>query len=62
MIEKEYGKFFGVCDCCSEEVTPVFNTWGEVLDYMRNNKWRTSKNKTTGEWENFCPVCRTFEG
>lgn len=61
MIEKEYGKFFGVCDCCSEEVTPVFDTWAECRDYMRDNRWKTTKSKTTGEWENLCPRCVAFE-
>ena len=57
MIEKEYGKFFGVCDLC-DDATPLFNTWGECLSYMKIDGWKITKNKQTDEWENICPVCR----
>jgi hypothetical protein len=61
MIVKEYGKYFGACDCCQEETTPIFRTWDEVRDYMRFNHWKTSKNKETGEWENLCPECKKLD-
>ena len=60
MITKEYGKFFGVCDCC-EDVTPIFDNWSEVRKYMQDNRWKTYKNRTTEEWENLCPRCRALE-
>lgn len=56
MITKEYGKFFGACDLCDDE-TPRFNEWGECRNYMHNNHWQNTKNKETGEWENYCPDC-----
>ena len=55
MIEKEYGKYIGVCDICGE-VTPIFDTWTECREYIRDN-WKTSKNKKTDEWENICSEC-----
>lgn len=56
MIEKEYGKCFGVCDVCGE-VTPKFIEWENCTQYMRRNNWRATKNRSTGEWENICPEC-----
>ena len=56
MITKEFGKYFGACDLCDEE-TPRFNNWNDCLAYIRANKWQTTKDKDTGEWENYCPVC-----
>jgi hypothetical protein len=60
MIEKDFGKFIGICDCCGE-VTPPCDTWNECREYIKDNGWKTHKNKTTGEWENLCPVCGVLE-
>ena len=57
MVTKEHGKFFGVCDLC-DDGTPLFDTWGECLTYMKDNNWKNTKNKQTDEWENYCPVCQ----
>ena len=56
MITKEYGQFFGVCDLC-DDATPIFDNWSDVRDYFTRNGWQTKKDKETGEWENYCPVC-----
>ena len=45
MIEKEYGKYFGACDCCQEEDTPHFDTWQQARHYMSENGWKAVKNK-----------------
>ena len=58
MIEKEFGKYVGVCDACGE-TTPRFDTWDEVRAYMKQN-WKTTKNKETGEYENYCSVCKNL--
>lgn len=55
MITREYGKYFGACDLC-DEVTPLFDTYSEARDYVRGH-WKTTKDKETGEWENYCPEC-----
>lgn len=60
MIEKEYGKYFGICDVCGE-VTPLFDTFQDCREYMKKNQWKTTKDKTTGEWENICPRCRILD-
>lgn len=60
MITQEYGKYFGVCDACGEEVTPLFDTWTECRDYIRQY-WKTTKNPKTGEYENLCPECKNYK-
>jgi hypothetical protein len=60
MIEQDFGKFIGACDCCGE-VTPPCDTWNECRDYMRGNLWKTTKNRETGEWENYCPQCAILQ-
>ena len=60
MIEKEYGQYFGVCDVCGE-VTPIFDTFLDCRDYIRQNHWQTTKNEKTGEWENLCPQCKVLK-
>ena len=60
MIEKEFDKFIGICDCCGEATLPC-DTWNECRREMKESGWKTHKNKTTGEWENFCPVCSVLD-
>lgn len=61
MIDKQYGKFIGVCDCCQEEETPRQDSFNDCLQWVREHGWRTRKNKQTGEWENYCPACAKLE-
>ena len=60
MIDREYGKYRGVCDVCGEE-TPKLPSWNDVKGYMRANGWKTSRNKQTEEWENISPTCRKLK-
>lgn len=60
MIEKDFGKFIGVCDCCGE-VTEPCSSWNECRTYMHDNRWKTTKDKKTGEWVNLCPECKKLQ-
>lgn len=57
MIERDFGKFIGVCDCCGDALPPC-DSWNECRETMRAERWKTTKNKETGEWENLCAECK----
>ena len=43
MIDKAKGKYFGVCDICSE-ITDDFDTWQDCKDWINGN-WKYHLNK-----------------
>lgn len=57
MINKEYGKYYGICDICGDE-TDKFDDWQDCKDDMNNNDWLCRYNKKTDEWEHICVECR----
>ena len=56
MIERDFGKYVAVCDCCGESTAP-YKSWDACKYSMRDLGWRATKNPETGEWENYCPAC-----
>ena len=54
-IEKIYkNKYMVTCDNCEEGIE--LNTWGECLEYMRDNDWK--RKLVDGKFNNYCPECQ----
>jgi len=53
-IEREYGQTILSCDKCFETVDCA--DFGDALDYVKENKWKTKKSKD-GEWIHECANC-----
>ena len=56
MIDKEYGKYRGVCSICGA-TTENFDTWEKCKDWLKEN-WQTKYDKKMKEWVHFCECCR----
>lgn len=56
MIIKEYGKCYLECDICNEEVEKEFKYFDEIVDYKKQNGWKSKK--INGEWVEICPICQ----
>lgn len=59
MIERlGFGDSDMSCDGCGKWLNPA---WGEDFSQMiaeaKEEGWKITKNRTTGEWEHFCPSC-----
>ena len=57
MIDKAYNKYYAVCDQCGETHGP-YHYWQDAKDYMDDNDWSTSYDKSSGEYIHKCEVCR----
>lgn len=57
MINKEYGKYYGICDICGDE-TDKFDDWQECRDNMQDNGWSLKYDSEINEWEHICAECR----
>jgi len=54
-IEKDFGKFYAVCDVCGETLPPEYE-YSEAIEAMAAEGW-TSK-RVAGGWHNVCPDCQ----
>lgn len=54
MIEREDGRYIGVCDICGNE-TPRFKDWEKARAYISRN-WLTKK--VDGAYEHYCEDCK----
>jgi len=45
-----------VCDYCEDEVEEDFEEFLDVVNYKRENGWKSIKGKS-GEWSEICPTC-----
>ena len=59
MIDKAKGKYYGVCDICSE-ITDDFDNWQDCKDWIKGN-WKYHLNKETNEWETLCEHCKNLK-
>ncbi len=59
MIDKAKGKYFGVCDTCSE-ITDDFDNWQDCKDWIKGN-WKYHFNKGANEWETLCEHCKNLK-
>jgi len=61
MIDKEYGKYKLICDCCGEnDKELIFDTFQEAVDYKNDFNWLSMK---IGEdWFNYCQSCKESQG
>lgn len=55
MINKIKGRWYIVCDGCSDNED--FMTFEDALDHAKDNDWKIEKNDK-GEFENYCPDCK----
>lgn len=55
MINKIKGRWYLICDGCSDNED--FLEFQAAVDYAKANNWKTKKNDKD-EWENFCPDCK----
>ena len=58
MIERDNGKYVGVCDICGAE-TPRLKTWADAREYIKQN-WITKK--VDGAYEHYCEDCQRQMG
>lgn len=58
MIDKLYGKYRPVCDCCGD-MLDSFDSYFEAVRAMKEAGWKTVKAED-GEWENYCDLCVGF--
>jgi hypothetical protein len=54
MIEREDGRYIGVCDICGSE-TPRCSTWEKARAYIYRY-WLTKK--VDGAYEHYCEDCK----
>lgn len=53
MIDKQYGEFILICDCCGIE--HKFETFEEAVKFKKLNGWKSVK--VGLEWEDICDSC-----
>jgi len=54
MIDKVYGMFRPVCDCCNKELDDC-ETWQEAVDLMKQEGWIYNF-----KHENICKQCKVL--
>lgn len=58
MIVKSRYKFTPTCDCCGKQLQAEYDYWDAAAS-MRREGWAFVRPDTaSGEWYNFCPVCK----
>ncbi len=58
MIERFYGQYTPVCDCCETRL-PGEESWDDAVRAKREAGWISRKVK--GEWEDICTDCQFEE-
>lgn len=59
MIDKEYNKYFVICDVCGEASDEQFDTFAEAKEYAASNGYKTTR--VDRDWFDICSTCQEKE-
>ena len=60
IVIDRFGFYSGLeCDVCGNSACKSFDSYGEVVEWMKNNGWTFKKEKNS--WLDVCPDCREDE-
>ena len=57
MIDKDYGKYYAICDECGATYGP-YSSWDDAKDFMDDTDWSTTYDRSLSEYVNKCEECR----
>ena len=60
IVDKHNGSFDLICNGCGSSHLVFTEDFIEVVETANEDGYKSTK--SNGEWENFCELCRGFEG
>ena len=58
MIVKVMGSHILSCDTCGVSVTKPFSSRDQVLDYIKQNRWKITVGSKGYDFQHICPDCQ----
>jgi hypothetical protein len=58
MIIKVMGSHILSCDICGMDVTKPFSSLDQVLDYIKQNRWKMTVGPKGYDFKHVCPDCQ----
>ena len=58
MIVKVMGSHILSCDTCGANVTKSFPSLDRALDYIKQNRWKTTMGSKGYDFKHICPNCQ----